>query len=109
MATKSVQEFNIGTRFIATIMEDGSVKDVSTATVKKITFKKPDGSTAIKDAAFVTDGTDGKIYYDSEAGFLTPSGPWEHQGYVEMTAPRTGKWYSEVKGFIVRKNIVEVP
>lgn len=109
MATKSVQELNIGTRFIATIVEDGAVRNVSTATVRKIIFKYPDGSSVIKGASFVTDGSDGKIYYDSEAGFLTPEGSWSHQGYVEMTAPRTGKWYSEVKGFFVRANIVQVP
>lgn len=110
MATKSVQENNIGTRFIATIVEDGSARDVSTATVvKKIIFKKADGTTAIKNASFVGTGSDGKIYYDSEAGFLTPVGSWSHQGYVEMTAPRTGKWYSEVKGFFVKANIATVP
>lgn len=109
MATKSVQENNIGTRFIATIVEDGGARNVSTATVRKIIFKKGDGTTVIEGASFLTDGSDGKIYYDSAAGFLTPSGSWAHQGYVEMTAPRTGKWYSEIKGFIVRKNIVEVP
>ena len=109
MATKSVQENNVGTRFIATIVEDGTARNVSTATVKKIIFKKGDGTTKIEGTSFLTDGSDGKIYYDSAAGFLTPVGSWSHQGYVEMTVPRTGKWYSEVKGFFVRANIETIP
>lgn len=109
MATKSVQEFNEETRFIFTIVEDGSAINIGTPGTMKAIFKYPDGSSVIKDAALLTDGSDGKIYYDSEAGFLTPSGSWERQGYAIVTSPKTGKFYSEVKGFIVRKNIVKVP
>lgn len=105
-----IQKNNIGTRFIATIVEDGQVVDVSSATTKKILFKKPDGSTFIKDATFVVAGADGKIYYDSEAGDLdVPGAGWEYQGYVVLTAPRAGTYYSEKKGFIVGDNIATVP
>ena len=105
-----IQKNNIGTRFIATIVEDGVVKDVSSAGTKKILFKKPDGTTMIKDATFVVAGVDGKIYYDSEAGDLDIAGAgWEYQGYVILSAPRAGTYYSEKKGFIVEDNIAEVP
>lgn len=109
MATKSVQELNEETRFIATIVEDGSAVNVSSATAKKMIFKKADGTTSIETAEFLTDGSDGKIYYDSATGFLTPPGSWTRQGYVILVSPRTGKYYSETKGFIVRSNIDKVP
>ena len=101
-----IQKDNIGTRFTSTIVEDGAAKNVSSATTKKILFRKADKTTFIKDATFVTDGTDGKIYYDSEAGDLdVPGAGWEYQGYVVLVTPRAGTYYSEKKGFIVGDNI----
>lgn len=56
--------------------EDDAVLDLSTATAKAIVFEDPDGNQTEEPAAFVTDGTDGRIYYrvtngdavDDEAG-----------------------------------------
>lgn len=113
MAIEHIQKGGIGVRFIATITEDGATVDVSTATGpndKKLLFKKPDDSTETVDASFVTDGSDGQIYYDtSVATFLDPAGAgWEFQGYVVLSSPRNITVYSERKGFIVEDNIATV-
>ncbi len=110
MATEHIQKGGVGVRFTATIKKKGVVVDVSTAdgaNEKKLLFQKPDGTTLTKDATFTTDGTDGKIFYDTEdATILNPAGAgWEFQGYVILTDPRNITVYSERKGFIVEDNI----
>lgn len=61
---------------------DGTVFNLSTATItKELTFTLPDLSTVTKAGTFVTDGTDGKIKYVTEAGFLTLAGIWKVRGH----------------------------
>lgn len=101
-----IQKNNEGTRFQVTITENGTAVDISSATAKEIRFKKPDGSaTVVKAATFLTDGSDGIMYYDSEAGFLDVIGGWRFQGYVVLVTPRAWDGYSEVKAFTVHDNV----
>ena len=44
--------------------EDGVVVDLSTTATKVIVFKDPSGNEEEKTAAFVTDGSDGKLQYE---------------------------------------------
>lgn len=74
-----------GIKLLLTLLDSSeNAVDISTASVKTIYFRKPDGTTTSKTATFETDGSDGKIYYETEAAFLTPDGIWKLQGYVEM-------------------------
>ena len=57
---------DIGTIFRVTVYDTTStggttVADISGATTKKFTFKRPDGTTFEKTAVFTSDGTDGNI------------------------------------------------
>lgn len=106
MSIEHVQKNGIGIKFLATIVEDGALKPLQSATVKKMLFKKPSGATLEKTAEFETDGSDGKIYYITVAGDLDESGArWEVQGYVVYSGVEV---YSEKKGFIVGDNILAV-
>jgi hypothetical protein len=75
---------DIGTDFQLTIKEciDGKIEivNVQAATDLWILFKKGDGTFLKKIATLVTDGTDGKIRYVSQAGDLDVAGDWEMQG-----------------------------
>lgn len=95
---------DVGTIFRLTIVEnDGTtVVPVQTATVKKILFKKSDGTKVSKTAAFYTDGSDGIIQYTGLAGEIDKAGVWYMQGYVEMPS---GKFYSETVRFVVHENL----
>ena len=94
---------DLGTKFLVTIKENGVALNISTATVKKIRFRRPDGTTLDKTAVFETDGTDGKIYYLSIAGDLTIKGTWSIQGYITLTG---GTWNSKIGSFMVNENLI---
>ena len=94
---------DVGTKFLVTIKENGVALNISTATVKKIRFRRPDNTTLDKTAVFETDGTDGKIYYLSIAGDLTIKGTWSIQGFITMPG-----WsgHSKIGSFMVNENLI---
>lgn len=93
-----------GIDIIITVEEDGVVVDLSAEDVKQLKFRYPDGSGVAKTAAFVTDGTDGKLKFTTTAGFLTPAGRWGVQGYLEFTASGQ-KWHTQIGVFFVREAV----
>ncbi len=94
----------IGTKIRLTLRDqDGNVVDLSGATTKRLDFQKPDRTSVSKTAAFHTDGTDGKIQYSTESGFLDLPGDWKVQAYVVITA---GTFPSSVASFKVKPNVL---
>jgi len=94
---------DVGTKFRVIIVdEDLQPVDVSSATVKKIYFKKGNGSKLVKTALFLTDGKNGVIQYIGISGDVDTPGRWQMQGWVEMP---DGKYYSAVATFQVNNNI----
>ena len=90
---------DVGTVFLATIKDqDGVVVDVSTAAVRQMRFKKPDGTLLTKTAVLVTDGTNGQVKYTAIVGDIDQAGEWFTDGYVEIGS---GKWSSDVETFTV--------
>lgn len=100
---EKTQENAIGVAIVATIKEDGIVVPIDAATTRQLIFRKPSGSTITKDGSFVTDGTDGKIQYTTEAGFLDQSGAWDVQGYVVFPGGFDGR--SDTVRFYVNRNL----
>lgn len=84
--------------------EDGNAVDISGATTKQFIFGKPPNYSIknTRDAAYVTDGTDGKIKYTSQSGDLDEAGKWKMQGYVVKGA---SVLYTDIKYFQVYDNI----
>ena len=92
MAVEEIHVGNIGTVFEVTLYANASdLLDVSTAVAagtKEIIFSKPDGTTVTNTAAFVSDGTDGKIDYTTVlATELDQVGRWNIQSKVVLTGP----------------------
>jgi hypothetical protein len=93
---------DIGTQFILTIKDqDGNIVDLSTCLSKSVIFQKPDLSSHTKAATFVTNGSDGKIYYTATSGDIEQDGFWRIQGRVEFA---TGIWSTNTTQFIVYPN-----
>lgn len=102
MAIEEIHVGDIGTVFEYTVKDAGVVVDISSATVKEITFKKPDGTKLVVTANFTSDGTDGKIRYAILTGQLNKAGIWDIQGKVVITA---GTWYTDISQFQVHLNL----
>ena len=101
--TDEIHLNDVGTVFKITIKDqDGSVVDVSSASVKQIWLGKPKGGKLTKTAEFDTDGTDGVIKYTSISGDLNVTGTWEIQAHVTTPA---GTWHSTIDTFEVKNNI----
>lgn len=95
---------DVGTVFEATVKDqDGEVVDISLAGSKIMIFKKPSGTVVLKGAAFVTDGTDGKMkYVTSTTADLDEAGGYELQGHVAIGA---GDWHTDTVNFVVYSNL----
>ena len=102
MPSQEIHKGDIGTALTVEIQENEVAVPIDTAETIKIILKKPTGEVLIKDAAFVTDGSDGQIRYVTVAGDLDCSGEWKIQGKVVMPS---GTWNSEVDKFEVYDNI----
>jgi hypothetical protein len=93
---------DIGTQFILTITDAGTIVDLSVASTKQAVFQKPDRTTLTKDALFVTDGKDGQLVYTSIADDLNLAGIWHVQARVVLSS---GEWHSNVEMFEVYGNL----
>src|SRR5262245_35840687 len=104
----SIQEGTVGADIQYTVLdENGAPKDISSATVKKLIFRKPDKTELTVVAAFVTDGASdpGKgllRYVTTTVNDLSPPGNYRIQADLVMPGftGRTG-----VDLFSVSKNV----
>lgn len=102
MASGEVRVGDVGTQFLVTLQDDDTVVDLSSASTLQFIFHKPDGTNVTKTATLYTDGTDGKIYYNSQSGFLDTAGHWKFQIYVVIGA---NSWKSDIARFTVHPNL----
>jgi hypothetical protein len=95
---------DVGTRFLITIKDDGAVVDLTGATLKQLTFKKPDDSTIARTATAGGGGAElsGVMYYDSVAGDLDQTGKYKLQGKVSIPS---GTYYTDIYSFNVNCNL----
>lgn len=93
---------DIGTRFLATIKDDGVVVDISSAEYITMMFRKPNDQVLNKIGVLYTDGTDGKVYYDATAGDLDESGQYKLQAKVNLPS---GVYYTDIYTFQVHCNL----
>ena len=89
---------DIGTILELTILEDGAVLPIDTATAKTFSIQKPSGAVLTKTAVFSSDGTDGKLKYSTVSGDLDEVGTYTIQANLVMP---TGTWSSETGKFVV--------
>lgn len=95
---------DIGTRFLITIKDDDVVVDLTGATLKQLTFRKPDDSTIVRTATAGDGGAEssGVMYYDSVAGDLDQTGKYKLQGKVSIPS---GTYYTDIYSFNVNCNL----
>lgn len=101
-ASDQVRVGDIGTTFQFTIKDGADVVNISSATTKQIFFTKPDGSVLTKSATFLTDGSDGIMYYTAIAGDLDTCGIWQAQGYLVFPG---SSYKTSIIKFTVHRNL----
>lgn len=92
----------IGVVIVVTVEEDGVAVNLSGVSAKSLVFRKPDRTSVTKTADFFTDGTDGKLKYVTESGFLDVAGEWRIQADVTFSGGYDGP--TEVGFFQVLPN-----
>lgn len=93
---------DIGTMLqINLVNESGLPLDVAAATVT-ILFQPPSTETRERDGAFLTDGHDGRVYYETIKDDLDVLGWWKMQALVEADPD---VWHSEIVQFRVFPNL----
>lgn len=98
-----IHKGDIGTTFILTIMDGTAVVDISAASTMQIIFKDPSSSVTVHTASHTTDGTDGKMEYQTSASsILASTGDWSWQGRVVLP---TGDWKTSILTFTVNDNL----
>jgi hypothetical protein len=102
VSTAEIHKGDIGTVIQLTLYEGSAIVDLSTATSKKLHFRKPSGVVLTKDAIFVTNGTDGKVKYTTVSGDLDTVGTWKVQAVLDFPS---GHWSSSVGSFKVHANL----
>ena len=93
---------DIGTKFLVTIKDDGSIVDVSGASSILMKFRKPDDAVVTKNGLLESDGTDGQVYYNTQAGDLDQAGLYKLQVTVQLPA---GTYYTDIHTFKVHCNL----
>jgi hypothetical protein len=87
MSDYGIHVNDVGTLITLTVMDGtASALNISSATVKQMWLKKPDNTTLLKSASFVTDGSNGQIKYALESSDVSLAGMYEVQAYVEMAS-----------------------
>lgn len=94
-----------GTSLEVTVVDcDGAIIPLNSATIMTIRLKAPNDAALVnKTAELVTDGSDGKMHYVTQAGDLNQSGKWKVQGYVALPA---GNWSTDIDSFVVADNLI---
>lgn len=101
---------DIGTRFQGELEDDGEPFDATLATVKTLTWKRPDGSVISRDATLTTEGVSPDerwfleyVTLSSEPDFHALVGRYTWQGYVEF--PDGKKFHTNTRAYIVSANL----
>lgn len=93
---------DVGTKFLATIKDDGEVVDISSAISITMIFKKPDDEVVQKAGTLDSDGTDGKVFYSTVVGDLDEAGQYKLQAKVVLS---TGTYFTDIYSFQVHCNL----
>lgn len=100
--TQEVHVDDIGTAFEVTLQDDAGIVDLTGYISLEYDFTDPAGTVTTKTASPLTDGTDGKIVYLTQAGDLPTAGLWRFQAKIVLP---TGSWSSTIQKFKVYPNL----
>ncbi len=95
---------DVGVVFLVTVRDriNGTVVDISDASVLEVTLKPESGDAVAYDAEFTTDGTDGQFQYSTVDDNFDRAGLWHWQ---EHFVTSNLEFHGEIKHFTVDPNL----
>lgn len=93
---------DVGTRFLATITDDGNIVNLTNNPNVSVIIKKPSDQIIYRSGLVYTNGSDGKVYYDTVAGDLDEAGLYKLQCRVSLPS---GTYYTDIHSFKVSCNL----
>jgi hypothetical protein len=81
----TVRSGAIGVVITLTVEEDGAVMNLSSATMKNIDLRQPNGDVVTYPASFVTNGTDGKVTATTADGDLDQLGRYHASAHLTIS------------------------
>jgi hypothetical protein len=103
---ETVRVGDVGTVFEIVVIDENGPVNIQFSNTREFIFGKPSGFIT-RPAQFVTDGTDGRLFYVSVPGDLDEPGEWRLQARVEV--PGVGIFKTETCTFFVEPGIDDVP
>tara|TARA_R100001377_G_scaffold57171_1_gene34099 strand:+ start:457 stop:771 length:315 start_codon:yes stop_codon:yes gene_type:complete len=100
-----IHQDDVGTRFLITVKDDGSlvnISGVSGGSIHQVSFKKPSDTVVNRSATLQDYGISGVMHYDTVAGDLDEAGLYKLQAKVVVPS---GTYYTDVYSFKVHSNI----
>jgi hypothetical protein len=79
-----IQVNDAGTQIVLKVREGGRRLDLSAATTRLLVLTKPDGNEVVRDAGFLTDGSDGALTYTTQPGEIDQPGLWKVQAELVL-------------------------
>lgn len=84
MSTYAVPQGQEDLKIKVTLVEDGAVVNISSASVLNLKLWKPSGTIVAKSASLLTDGTDGVLYAVTASTDLDEIGWYSVRAYIEQ-------------------------
>jgi hypothetical protein len=100
---QNIRVGDVGTNMEIEVLRNcAEILPLQTASVKQIKVQRPDETFFVKDAVFLTDGSEGVIYFTTAAGDITVEGTYYIQAYLELP---TWQGHSDIGEFEVDDNL----
>lgn len=91
-----------GTRFLATIQDNGAPVDISDSLQIQMIFRRPSDEVFYRIGSLLNSGIHGQVYYDTAAGDLVDAGMHKLQAKVYLPS---GTYYTDIYSFQVHCNL----
>ena len=102
--SSEIHQYDIGTRLLITVKDDGEVVDISTANLRQINIRKPSDTIISRTGLIIDDGSamSGVMYYDTVAGDLDEAGYYKIQAKISSS---NDTHYTDIFTFKVHCNL----
>jgi len=93
---------DVGTRFLATIKDNGQPVNLSSTSQIQMIFRRPNDELLYRVGSLLNSGINGEVYYDTVVGDLVDAGMHKLQAKVYLPS---GTYHTDIYSFQVHCNL----